>query len=207
MQISVDNNARPHNQQIINSPLTSLQHTPVPHVEKSPHACRKASDHLHAVKSVIDYSVRETHISNLHRPQSFRKPTEIWPDLPKVCLVRSETWRNTVVKLTGLARIRHYYSSLQIRTKNRCCLSILNNRHQPRHHGNADALEKCSLPQLKHIILERLHCWFNHSLYNHFSAFIFKLHVMSKPRVWAVTCSSHVHRRDFRPNRGCPDKI
>lgn len=120
-----------------------------------------------------------------------------WPS--KIWLMRSEswTWRNTAVKLTALARIWHYYSSLQIPTKSRCCLSILNKRHQPRYHGNADALEKCSLPRLKHMMLERLHCWFNHSLYNHFSAFILKFHVMSKSWVWAVTSSSPVHWHDF----------
>lgn len=40
------------------TPPDFLQHTPVPHVEKSSHAYRKTSDHLHAVQSVIDYSVR-----------------------------------------------------------------------------------------------------------------------------------------------------
>ncbi len=65
------------------TPPDFLQHTPVPHVEKSSHACRKTSDHLHAVKSVIDYSVKEPHISNSHWIQSFEKLMEIWPDLQK----------------------------------------------------------------------------------------------------------------------------
>lgn len=45
------------------TPPDFLQHTLVPHVEKSSHACRKTSDHLHAVESVIDYSVKEPRIS------------------------------------------------------------------------------------------------------------------------------------------------
>lgn len=65
MQILVDNNAKPHNQQIINSPWF-LEHTPVPHVEKSSHACCKTSDLLHAAKSVIDYSVKKSQYANSH---------------------------------------------------------------------------------------------------------------------------------------------
>lgn len=86
------------------TPPDFLQHTPVPHVEKSSHACRKTSDHLHAVKAVIDYSVKEPHISN---SQSFEKPMEIWPNLEKLWPMRSVIWtqRNTVVKLTVLARV------------------------------------------------------------------------------------------------------
>lgn len=138
------------------TPPDFLKHTPVPHVEKSSHACRKTSDHLHAVKSVIDYSVREPHFSKLTSATIF---WEIYGNMAwssKMCLMRSESWsrRNLVVKLMTLAWIRHYYSSIQIRTKNRCCLSVPNNRHRLCYHGNADALEKCSLPQLKHIILE-----------------------------------------------------
>lgn len=41
------------------TPPDFLEHTPGPHVEKSSHACCKTSDLLHAVKSVIDYSVKE----------------------------------------------------------------------------------------------------------------------------------------------------
>lgn len=138
------------------TPPDFLQHTPVPHVEKSSHASHKTSDHLHAVKSVIDYSVKEPHISNSATIFWETYGNVAWPS--ETCPMHSQswTWRNMVVKLTALARIWHYNPSLQIRTKNRCCLSVPNNRHQLRCHGNADALEKCSLPQLKHIILERL---------------------------------------------------
>lgn len=59
------------------TPPDFLQHTPVPHVEKSSHACGKTSDHLHAVKSVIDYNVKEPHISDSQQLQSFEKPMEI----------------------------------------------------------------------------------------------------------------------------------
>lgn len=121
------------------TPPGFLQHTPVPHMEKSSHACRKTSDHLHAVKPVIDYSVREPHISNTHQLHTRR--TEM---LPTICVMHSERWRNIAVKLTALARIWLLDSSLQIWTKNRCCQTIPNNRHQVWCHGNADALEKCS---------------------------------------------------------------
>lgn len=53
MQIWADNDAKPHNQQIINSPsplprllLDFLALTPVPHVEKGTHACCTTSDLL-----------------------------------------------------------------------------------------------------------------------------------------------------------------
>lgn len=85
MQILADNNAKPHNQQIINShphchplplhphPPDFLQPTPVPHVEKSSNACCKTSSLLRAVKPVIDYSRRAPTCSlasdNLHRGQ------------------------------------------------------------------------------------------------------------------------------------------
>lgn len=95
------------------------------------------------------------------------------------------------MKLTALARIGHYYSSLQIRTKNRCCLSIPNNRHQLCYHGNADALEKCSLPQLNRIILEKLHCWFNHSSHNrcqHSSPLNFASRPSHEWKLWHLPC-------------------
>lgn len=93
------------------TPPDFLQHTPVPHVEKSSHAYRKTSDHLHAVQSVIDYSVRAqrflTHIF-------FRILMEICPTFKMLDLFpESSIWRNTVVKLTTLTQKWHYHSSLQ----------------------------------------------------------------------------------------------
>lgn len=150
------------------TPPDFLQHTPVPHVEKSSHARRKKHRTTSMLWSQWLITVSESpHISNLHH----NLMRNLWKyGLTFKGMMRSESWarRSTVVKLTVLAPILHYYSSLQIGTKNRCCLSIPNNRHQLLYHGNADALEKCSSPQLKHIILERLRCWFNQSLYNCF---------------------------------------
>lgn len=166
MQISVDNNARPHNQQIINSPWLPTAHASSTCGKKfscvrqniRPPPCCEVSDWLQCQRAPHFWFTSATIFWETYGNM-------LWPS--KICLVHSESWTlgNMVVKLTALAQIWHYYSSLQIRTKNRCCLSIPNNRH--RYHGNADALEKCSLLQLKHIILERPHCWFNHSLYNH----------------------------------------
>lgn len=56
------------------TPPDFLEHTPGPHVEKSSHACCKTSDLLHAVKSVIDYSVKEPQYANSHQIQSFEEP-------------------------------------------------------------------------------------------------------------------------------------
>lgn len=63
-------------------------------------------------------------------------------------------------------------------TKNRCCLSIPHNRHQLRYHGNADALEKCFLLQLKHIIW-----WGRIADPNMSFRTYFNLYVMSKSRM------------------------
>lgn len=78
------------------TPPDFLQHTAVPHVEKSSHACHKTSDHLHAVRPVIDYSVKETHFSN---SQSFVEtygkmawPSEFVPDAVTERLGPGQTW-------------------------------------------------------------------------------------------------------------------
>lgn len=117
------------------TPPDFLQHPPVPHVEKSSHAYCKTSDHLHAVKSVIDYGVKEPHISKFTSAMIFWETYGNMGQPSKICLMclRSWTRRNTVVKFTPLARLRHCYSSLQIWTRNRCCLSIPNNRHEFRY--------------------------------------------------------------------------
>lgn len=115
------------------TPPDFLQHTPVPQVEKSSHACSKTPDYLHAVKSVINYSVTKPMFLTYMSCSLLRN---LWKYglAFKVCLMHSESWiwRDVVVKLTVLAWIWHFYSSLQIRTKNRCCLSIPNNRHRLR---------------------------------------------------------------------------
>ena len=168
MQISVDNNARPPNQQIINSPCTSYS-TRQFHMWKKVlmhHAAKKHQTTSMLWKSVIDYTVREP---PTFLARNLMEPMEMWPGPQNYTrLMRWESWsrRDTVGKLPVLARGWHYHSSLQMRTKNRCCLSIPNNSHELRYHGNADALEKCCVPQLKHIILERLLSWFNHQLCN-----------------------------------------
>lgn len=82
MQISVDNNARPHNQQIINSPPPTSYSTRQFHMWKKVlmHAAKHQTTSM-LLKSVIDYSVKEPHISN---SQSFEKPVEMWPWHSKV---------------------------------------------------------------------------------------------------------------------------
>lgn len=62
-------------------------------MEKRSHAYCKTSDLLHAVKSVIDYSVRDSHL----QLQSFKKPVEIYPDLQQHARCVQRFWTSRSV--------------------------------------------------------------------------------------------------------------
>lgn len=127
MQISVDNNARPHNQQIINSPSTSYS-TRQFHMWKKVlmRAAKHQTTSMLWSQWLITVSKSPTFL-NSDQQQSF---SETYGNMAWASKVVGPGGK-MVVKLTALARLRHYCSSLQIWTKNRCCLSIPDNGHQP----------------------------------------------------------------------------
>lgn len=186
MQLVVDNKAKPHNQQIINSHRTPA----------SPPCLTSPSTHWFHMwkKGLMHVAIHQASSMLWSRDWLQHRRTSPLHSLASDHLQRGQ-WKyaRATENMVGVSRVLDAdYSSKQIRGGEQ-----VSSIHSSaiRQHGKADTPEWRSLPHLKLIVLGRQHWVFNHSLYN-CTQYDFRPQLCPSQE-WALTSSSPSECCDF----------